>query len=149
MFCSWGDSSCYLDFTIRKCFKGKFLVIKLITWPFNLLFFNISQRGQRARVQMFYLLTCWVEKLAGDVNVYGRWAETTDMLLFKLVVTLSGWTQAHRLGCCCGEDSTWHQPDETGSPAGLHGRLSRSDFCSHPSELQQPVSLWMNYYFTF
>lgn len=132
-----------------KCFKGKFLVIKLITWPFNLFFFNVSQRGQRTRVQMFYLLTCWVEKLVRDVNVSGRWAETTKMLVFKLVVTLSGNLRLRPTDE--GVIVVRTQPDDTESPAGLHGSLEHSDFsrrCSRPSELQQCVSLWLHYYFT-
>lgn len=97
-----------------KCLKGKFLAVKLITSPFNLSF-NVSQRGQRTRVQMFYLLTCWVEKLVGDVNVYERWAETTKMLVFSLVLTLSGETraEAHRSGCYCGEESVWSHAETT------------------------------------
>lgn len=82
--------------------------------PINL-FFNVSQRVQRTRVQIFYLLTGWVEKPVRDVNVYrnhknagfqisSHWvAERTD----GAAIVLPG----HQLTTVHG----------TESPAGLHG----------------------------
>lgn len=48
-----------------------FLTIKLITSLFNLLF-SVSQRVQRPRVQIFYLLTGGAEEAVRDVNGYGN-----------------------------------------------------------------------------
>lgn len=59
-----------LNFDSRG-FNGRFLTIKLITSLFNLLF-SVSQRVQRPRVQIFYLLTGGAEEAVRDVNGYGN-----------------------------------------------------------------------------
>lgn len=126
-----------------------FLVMKSITSAFDLLFFSVSQRVQRTRVQMFYLLTRRVEKLVRDVNVYGRRAESTTTLLFRslLVVKLT----PERRGWGCEVTAWWHRltsaQDTSQSPLNL-----RLFLCLRPSDLQQsrttfPTHLGMKSYF--
>lgn len=105
----WVGAALNLD---SRGFNGRFLTIKLITSSFNLLL-SVSERVQRPKVQIFYLLTGWAEEAVRDVNVYGNHKNekrTHNRLLVSMVT------------------SNAHTSPDSSHPADLQASTARDEY---------------------